>query len=58
MKTYKALSLLLSYPEPEWLAELDEIEGALTAERERNEDAAGVVAPLFAMLRSEGLIAL
>ena len=58
MKTYKALSLLLSYPEPEWLAELDEVEGALTAEVERNEDAAGVLAPLFAMLRSEGIITL
>lgn len=32
MKTFKALGLLMSYPEPEWLAHIDEIESSLLDE--------------------------
>lgn len=58
MKTFKVLSLLLSYPESDWLAALPEFEAALKAESDINGDAAGKMAPLFAQLRETELIAL
>ena len=58
MKTFKILSLLLCYPESEWLGALPELEQALAAEAELNGDAAGRLTPLFALLRESKLIAL
>ncbi|MBI3433193.1 MAG: nitrate reductase molybdenum cofactor assembly chaperone [Hydrogenophilales bacterium] len=58
MKTFKVLSLLLCYPESEWLGALPELEQALAAEAEFNADAAGRLAPLFALLRKSKLIEL
>ncbi len=58
MKTFKVLSLLLCYPESEWLGALPELEQALAAEAGFNGDAAGRLAPLFALLRESKLIAL
>ena len=58
MKTFKVLSLLLCYPESDWLAALPELEGALTAEADFNGDAAARMAPLFKQLRETELIAL
>jgi nitrate reductase delta subunit len=58
MKTYKGLSLLLDYPEPEWLAALDEIEEVLVEEAERNGSAAEMLAPLLTWLRTEPLVRL
>ena len=58
MKTFKAISLLLSYPETEWLDALPELESALKDEAELNCDAATKMAPLFALLRDTSLIAL
>jgi len=58
MKTFKVISLLLTYPEADWLAALHELEDALAAEAELNGGAAGRLAPLFALLRKSELIAL
>ena len=58
MKTFKVLSLLLCYPESEWLGALPELEQALAAEAGFNGDAAVRLAPLFALLRESKLIAL
>jgi nitrate reductase delta subunit len=58
MKTFKVLSLLLCYPEADWLAALPELEQALVAEAGFNGDAAVRMAPLFALLRESKLIAL
>ena len=58
MKTFKVLSLLLCYPESEWLGALPELEQALAAEADFNGDARTRLAPLFAQLRETGLIAL
>ncbi|MGA7949637.1 MAG: nitrate reductase molybdenum cofactor assembly chaperone [Thiobacillaceae bacterium] len=58
MKTYKVLSLLLSYPETGWLEALPEMEAALDGEAEFNRNAAKSVAPLVAMLRELSLIEL
>ncbi|MGK2952477.1 MAG: nitrate reductase molybdenum cofactor assembly chaperone [Thiobacillus sp.] len=58
MKTFKVLSLLLMYPESDWLAALPELEDALAAEADFNGDAPTRLAPLFAQLRESGLIAL
>lgn len=58
MKTFKVLSLLLCYPESEWMGALPELEQALAAEAGFNGDAADRVAPLFALLRESKLIAL
>ncbi len=40
MKTFKVLSLLLCYPESDWLAALPEMESALAAETDFNGNAA------------------
>jgi nitrate reductase delta subunit len=58
MKTFKVLSLLLCYPESDWLAALPELEDALASEADFNGNAAARLAPLFAQLRETGLIAL
>ncbi|MGA7179362.1 MAG: nitrate reductase molybdenum cofactor assembly chaperone [Thiobacillaceae bacterium] len=58
MKTFKVLSLLLCYPEAEWLAALPEMEHALIAEAGFNGSADAVLAPLFALLRQTELIPL
>ena len=58
MKTFKVLSLLLMYPESDWLAALPEMEAALASEADFNGDALNRMAPLFAQLRDTRLIAL
>ena len=58
MKTFKVISLLLCYPEADWLAALPELNEALAAETDLNGDAATRMAPLFAQLRESSLIAL
>ena len=58
MKTFKVLSLLLCYPESDWLGALPELEEALVAEADFNGDARARLAPLFAQLRETELIAL
>ena len=58
MKTFKVLSLLLCYPESEWLAALPELESALAAESGLNGDADKRLAPLFDLLRQSTLIEL
>ncbi len=58
MKTFKVLSLLLCYPESDWLAALPELEDALASEADFNGDARTRMAPLFAQLRESKLIAL
>jgi nitrate reductase delta subunit len=58
MKTFKVLSLLLCYPETDWLAALPELETVLKDESETNGDAAARMAPLFALLRESSLIEL
>lgn len=58
MKTFKVISLLLCYPESDWLAALPELEDALTDEAEFNGDAASRMAPLFDLLRQSKLIEL
>ena len=51
MKTFKVLSLLLCYPESEWLAALPELEDALASEADFNGEARAKMAPLFDLLR-------
>jgi len=58
MKTFKVISLLLCYPESDWLAALPELEDALAAEADFNGEANLRMAPLFEQLRQTGLIAL
>jgi len=58
MKTFKVLSLLLMYPESDWLSALPELEDALASEADVNGDAHTRLAPLFAQLRDTHLIAL
>ncbi|HWR75941.1 MAG TPA: nitrate reductase molybdenum cofactor assembly chaperone [Thiobacillus sp.] len=58
MKTFKVISLLLCYPESDWLAALPELEDALAAEADFNGEANVRLAPLFEQLRQTGLIAL
>jgi len=58
MKTFKVISLLLMYPESDWLAALPEMEAVLEGEAGLNGDASTRMAPLFAQLRDTRLIAL
>ncbi len=58
MKTFKVLSLLLMYPESDWLAALPELEDALAGETGFNGDARVRMAPLFELLRQSKLIEL
>jgi nitrate reductase delta subunit len=58
MRTFKVLSILLNYPEADWLTVLPELEAALAAEADCNSDARARLAPLFALLRQTELIVL
>jgi len=56
MKTFKVLSLLLSYPQAEWVNELDLMENLLDEEQGKNGKAKKQLAELFHLLRSESLL--
>ncbi len=56
MKTFKVLSLLLSYPQAEWVDELDLLESLLEEEKEQNGGAPAQLADLFQALRAETLL--
>ncbi|MDO9008032.1 MAG: nitrate reductase molybdenum cofactor assembly chaperone [Thiobacillus sp.] len=58
MKTFKVISILLTYPESDWLAALPDLEEALAAEAEFNSEAKTKLAPLFAQLQQTELIPL
>jgi nitrate reductase delta subunit len=58
MKTFKALSLLLMYPESDWLAALPGIHAVLADEARLNGDAATRLVPLFDLLHESPLTAL
>jgi len=58
MKTFKVISLLLCYPESDWLAALPELQDALVTEADFNGEANVRMAPLFGLLRQSELIAL
>lgn len=58
MKTFKVISLLLMYPESDWLTALPELEDALVDEAAFNGDAAARLAPLSDLLRESNLISL
>lgn len=58
MKTFKTLSLLLLYPESDWLAELPAMHAVLVDESALNRNAATRLAPLFNLLSDSSLIAL
>jgi len=53
MKTFKVLSLLLSYPQAELLQELDSLVAVLDEEKQLNGKAAKKLAELFKMMRTE-----
>ncbi len=56
MKTFKMLSLLLSYPQAEWVNELDLIEGVLFEEQDKNGKAGKQLAEFLQSLRSDTLL--
>jgi nitrate reductase delta subunit len=56
MKTFKVLSLLLSYPQAEWVNELNLMENLLDEEQGKNGKARQQLADLFHLLRSESLL--
>lgn len=58
MKTFKVISMLLMYPESEWLAALPEMRTVLVDEADCNGHAATRLIPLFDLLRESALIAL
>lgn len=58
MVTFKVLSVLLSYPQAEWVDELDLMEAFLEEEREQNSAARTQLADLFRTLRTETLLEL
>ena len=58
MKTFKAISMLLMYPESDWLTALPEMHAALSDEAALNGDAPTRLAPLFDLLHETSLIAL
>jgi nitrate reductase delta subunit len=58
MKTFKVISLLLCYPESDWLAALPEMHAVLVEEAGFNGAAASRLAPLFNLLSDTGLIEL
>ena len=58
MRSYQALALLLTYPQAEWLAHVDEVEALLAAESAQNSNAASMLVPLFELLRASTLIEL
>ena len=58
MKTFKVLSLLLMYPEPDWLSTLPELHTVLADESGVNSDASVRLVPLFDLLHESSLIEL
>jgi nitrate reductase delta subunit len=58
MKTFKVISLLLCYPESDWLAALPEMHAVLVEEAGFNGAAESRLAPLFNLLSDTGLIEL
>ncbi|WP_018077139.1 nitrate reductase molybdenum cofactor assembly chaperone [Thiobacillus denitrificans] len=58
MKTFKIVSILLMYPESDWLSALPEMHAALVDEAGVNGNAATRLAPLFDLLNESELIAL
>jgi nitrate reductase molybdenum cofactor assembly chaperone NarJ/NarW len=56
MKTFKVLSLLLNYPQAEWVSELTMLEEVLNAEQDKNENASQKMADLFHLFRTESLL--
>ncbi len=58
MKTFKVLSLLLMYPESDWLDALPEMHAALVEEADRNDGAYARLAPLLNLLSDTRLIEL
>jgi nitrate reductase delta subunit len=58
MRSYQALALLLTYPQPDWLEQLDQVEALLAQESTQNGNAALTLAPLFELLRTSTLIEL
>jgi nitrate reductase molybdenum cofactor assembly chaperone NarJ/NarW len=58
MKTFKVLSLLLTYPEADWLEALPDLERAIAEEAGFNQRAGERLFPLFSMLRRLSLIEL
>jgi len=56
MKTFKVLSLLLNYPQAEWVNELALLEEVLDAERDKNGNASQKMADLFHLFRTESLL--
>ncbi|HBU29315.1 MAG TPA: nitrate reductase molybdenum cofactor assembly chaperone [Thiobacillus sp.] len=58
MKTFKVISMLLMYPESDWLTALPEMHAALVDEAGVNGDASTRMAPLFDLLHETRLIAL
>ena len=53
MKTFKVLSLLLSYPQAEWVSELSLLEEVLQDEKKLNGKAVKKLAELLNMMRTE-----
>jgi nitrate reductase delta subunit len=51
MRTFKVFSILLSYPQAEWVAALPELEAALVAEAAVNGRAADRLFPLFSVFK-------
>jgi len=58
MKTFKVISMLLMYPESDWLSALPETHAALLDEAGFNGNATARLAPLFDLLHESELIAL
>jgi len=58
MRSYQALALLLTYPQADWLEQLDHVEALLKEESDCNGNAASTLAPLFELLRGSTLIEL
>jgi nitrate reductase delta subunit len=58
MKTFKVLSLLLMYPESDWLEALPEMHAALVEDSAINANAASRLVPLFNLLSDTRLIEL
>jgi nitrate reductase delta subunit len=58
MKTFKVISLMLCYPESDWLAALPGMHAVLVEESHLNGDAVARLAPLFNLLSDTRLIEL
>ena len=58
MKSYQALALLLTYPEADWLEQLEHVEALLKEEGKLNAGAVKQLAPLLELLRDTPLIEL